>query len=192
MTSIYPQAPDTFRRVVDDADEMHSKLLKDLFDSIVAVQTELGVKPAGPYGSVFGRIFGSELVSTACGYWRKLYTKIVPTTDGYLRGSLDFPARTSWATGRMAGTNTNMGDGTPFVFTLYQGRGPGGSFFDGGSRRHGQPWYMYPFSVKKDNCMVAAVSGDHAAPQSGGTAPAQIGVIAWGLQPSPVQSFQES
>lgn len=192
MTSMYPQARDTFRRVVDDADEMHAQLLRDLFDSIIAVQTELGVKPAGPYGSIFGRIFGSELVSETCGYWRKLHFEIVPTDDAHLRGSTDFPTAANWAAGRMAGTNTNMGDKTPFVFTVYQGRGIGSSFFDLGTRVLGQAWHPYPWRVREDRCFIAATTADYGAPQAGGTQQAEIGVIAWGLQPNPVHHFEES
>lgn len=191
MSSLYPSSRDTMRRVVDDADEAHAKLLRDMYDSIIAVEQELGVRPSGIYGSLYGRIFGSELVATSCGYWRKLHTEIASTTDGYLLGSFDFPTQVTWAAGRMDGTNTVMGDDTPFVFPVYQGRGPGSPMFDASSRRYGQPWYLFPFFVKKDRAWVAGVGADHRAPQAGGTATAQVGVIAWGLQPSPTQSFQE-
>lgn len=198
MTSLYPQSRDTMRRVVD-GDDAHAQLFKDLFDSIIKVQTELGVKPSGIYGSLYGRIFGSELVSKTCGYWRKLHIRIHNTSEALLRGAFDFPTIVNWATGRMDGTNTNMGDGTPFVFCVYQGRALGSSFYDPGgggygSRRLGQPWNLYPFVVKKDQAFIAGVGADFVATYNQGSPPprnALLGVIAWGLQPSPTQSFQD-
>ena len=193
MTSIYPKARDTLRRINAPADEVHAQLFHDLFDSIVAVEQELGVNPSGPWGSLFGRMFASELVSKTCGYWRKLHLAFNPAVEANLRGSVDFPTIEAWPTGRMDGTNTVMGDNTPFVFTVYNGRGPGSSFFDpagGGVRVWGQPWYCFPYIVQKTRAYIAAVSADLAATnQSASTV--QVGVIAWGMQPSAVQSFQQ-
>jgi hypothetical protein len=191
MTTLYPKARDAFRRVNAPADEIHAQLFRDLFDSIVAVEAELGIEPSGVAGSLYGRLFGSELVSKANGYWRKISAKEVPTTDGNLRGTFEFAAFHQWQTGMMDGTSTNMGDGTPFVFALYQGRGVGSSFFDSTGRVFGQPWTVYPFIVQKDRAYLAGVSTDNASPNNGGQ-PVRIGVIAWGMQPSKTRQFEET
>lgn len=190
MSVLYPQARDVFRRVNDTADECHAQLFQALYDSVIAIQTELGVKPSGPYGSIYGRLFGTELVSKTTGYWRKLYTQIVTAYDDFLRGSTDFPTIVTWPANRMDGTTTALGEDTPFIFLVYQGRGSGSSFYEASGNAYRQPWYLHPYNVQKTRGFVAGVGADQAAPGNLHL-PAQIGVIAWGLQPSPVRTIED-
>lgn len=182
--SNYPAFRDVLRRVTS-SDEVHSQLLVDLFSAVIAMMTELGVKPSGAFGSVFGRLFGNELVSRKCGYWRKIALTTISPQAGFLAGSPNFTTSVRWQADRFAGVSTANGDDIPFIFPIYQGR-RGISFItqrDNGGNAGGSdktPWNIYAFDVVKSSALLAGACLNGTSP-SGAHNQIDIGVIAWGL-----------
>ena len=56
MASLYPGALDSFTGKTDNVDTILASHVNDLQNSVVAVQTELGVDPAGSYSTVADRL----------------------------------------------------------------------------------------------------------------------------------------
>lgn len=192
MSSLYPQAVDCFRRLANSADEAHAQLFRELYDAIIAVQAELGVKPSGLYGSLYGRMYGADLVSRRNGYWRRLACYIQSVFDGQLGVRFAENAEAQWQAGRMDGVNTSFGEDTPFVFLHYQGRGPG-TPLRGGLSDPRPPWNLYAWFPRPERTWMAATDILHGRPGTFGPGlnVALIGVVAWGLQPSQVRTVDE-
>lgn len=184
MTSHYPTFRDVLRRVTS-SDEVHAQLLMELFSAIVAMMTELGVKPSGSFGSIFGRMFGNELVSKRCGYWRKISLQIISPKAGFLAGSPDFTTTVRWQVDRFKGASTVNGEDIPFIFPIYQGR-QGVSYItqrNNGGNAGGTdktPWNIYAYNVVKQSATLAGGCLNGTAP-TGGNNQIDIGVVAWGL-----------
>lgn len=180
----YPAFRDAFRRVTG-ADEVHAQLLSDMFGTVLALMTELGVKPSGAFGSIFGRMFGNELVSRTCGYWRKISLQTISARVGNLAGSPNFTTPVTWHVNRFTGVNTANGQDIPFIFPIYQGN-QGVSYITerqtGGNRPGSDkaPWNVYAFNVGKLQGLLAAgaLNGQGV---SGSTNQIDIGVVIWGL-----------
>lgn len=185
MAANYPTFRDVFRRIHAPVDEVHAQLLRDMFTVVVAIMTELGPKPSGTFGSIFGRMFGNEMVSRTCGYWRKIHMQILDANSSNLAGSPDFTTLAYWPDQRMKGVETVNGNDTPFVFAIYQGT-PGRSLV---TERNNTtfvgryPWRIYNFHTTSSSVNLAGadiLGGD----PSGTNTPLRIGIVAWGL-PSP-------
>lgn len=117
MGVLYPKALDRFRPYVDDFDHMVAADLKDLFDVAVQIQTELGIKPSGDLGTVYGRLFAAGNISETTGLWQRLLWEPTPNLRGnqFWRQSFSGYAL-AYNRARFDGMRTTWGDGIPAAF----------------------------------------------------------------------------
>jgi len=120
VASLYPTNLDAFRSYVSSFDEMVASDLVDLMDAIVAVQTELGVNPAGDGGTIYGRLFSTGNVSEQTAGWRRLkWGRSGANGFDFDRSRLE-GYKVSWSPAPFAGRDTVFGEDVPAPFGALQ------------------------------------------------------------------------
>lgn len=118
MTTKYPNSQDVFRPYLDGFDDMLGEDLEDMFEAILQVQTELGLKPSGEFGTIRSRLFANGNLSDKLAYWQRLEwdRKTFPSNYFNLAENQGGVARFIWRGDIMKGRDTAFGEDVPGVF----------------------------------------------------------------------------
>ncbi len=187
MVSLYPRNLDAFRAYVTSFDEMIAPDLVDLVDAVIAIETELGLRPAGEAGTIFGRLFGTGNISEINPGWRRLKWGMV-TANGYAfsrERTAGFAV--SWSPPIFEGAETVFGEDIPAAFGALQGplttTGPTG--------RKQAPWRTALNDTKKgsaawygqdgDGTVIGGVSPRNPELNVGNSVPVTWGYVIWSL-----------
>ena len=121
MTTKYPKDADAFRPYLDGFDEMLASDLDDMYEAILAVQTELGLKPSGEFGTIAGRLFANGNLSERLAYWqREEWNRLSVDARRFVRGEAFGNVEYSWRGDIMKGQETVFGEDTPGAFMGYE------------------------------------------------------------------------
>ena len=121
MGSLYPTHIDSFRKSLSDEDQLLAGDLNDVFDAVIAIETELGVNPGKSAGTIRSRLFGNGNISAAAGYWIRLKQEEVKNVvQNWYRDESGF--RISIDTKRFKNRDIggDWGDGVPAIFISMQ------------------------------------------------------------------------
>jgi hypothetical protein len=189
MATLYPGNLDRFREFLNELDTMVSQDLNDLFDSVEAIQQQLGAatdpdgKPSGQWGSIAARLFGNGNLSEKVGLWQRLQWGI-PVTRGY-EFRRDGPGYRDIKPSPeiYKGSNTVWGEDVPAVFGRLQGPLTSGS---GSTNRQGVPWKHALNLVERGQVAWVGVDGEawsypNNEFSTSNTLPCAWGVLAWGM-----------
>ena len=161
MVSMYPTDLDTFRQYLNDFDHMIGDDMDDLYDAIVAIETELGIETAGISGTLFSRIFGgrgANLDQVTGGWKRVAWDRAVNFSDSRIFARTTSSGfRITYQTPKFKGNDTVWGDNIPAAFGRMQERMEQGT---GVQARGSLPWRAILAEVKEDSVSWIARDGN--------------------------------
>jgi hypothetical protein len=179
VASVYPQTLDAFRGWLNNQDQMVSADLKDAFDAIIAVETQLGVRPAADLGTVYSRLFGTGNISLRWGLWQRLEHQIQGNLNGTLFDRSTNGFTVSWARGRHRGISTVWGESVPAVFG--QLRTPLTSPTNSPTFRAGAPWRSALVDVRDGRAGWIGIDGERGELTSSTVNNVTWQYLMWGL-----------
>jgi hypothetical protein len=172
MASLYPHDRDSFRSFVDDVDDLVAQDINDLFDALVAIETELGVDPSGDMGTISSRL--EVNIDLADAKWRALDWDIIRGVNPQDLSNTGLGLLVTYDDSRFRGVDTEWGDGVPAVFVAPQLTNF--SFA-------GVPWAACTRAVREDRAGVVARDGLFGNLDSSTvTTGVSVGVLAWGIR----------
>lgn len=176
--TVYPQDKDVWRTFVEGVSDLMAHDLNRLFDLAVAIETELGLEPAGRFGTVLGRLFAKGNLSRVDGKWRRVEWTIATNVNSNVFDEGGGMYKTVLTPGRWDGTETKMGIGVPGFFLIWQAP-PVVSL-----KKY--PWYTSVFKLDETEARTwARDSGDGttgpAVLASPNSAVVNFGILQWGV-----------
>ena len=181
MASMYPLNMDKFRAWVHDGgDDMVAAHLNVLLDSLVAIETELGVSPSGISGTIFGRLLHNGNVSLQAAGWNRLQWA------NEAAGGNEFARDTTgrgmgWKAGvhDKNGQASIWGDMVPACFAALQSPLMSGA---GAQSRGAVPWRLMTTLVNEIDCRFAGYDGQGAELSTTNARACQVAVLTWSLK----------
>jgi hypothetical protein len=179
MASMYPANLDNFRRYLNDFDRMIGEDMDDLFDTIVAIETELGIETAGSSGTLFSRIFGGRgaNLDQVTGGWKRLaWDRAAQFNDSRVFARTTNGFRITYQQPKFKGNDTVWGEDIPAAFGRLQEPMEQGL---GVQRRGALPWRVLLADVKESwvSWIARDGNGDEITSQQSG----RWGYIIWSL-----------
>ena len=177
---MYPANLDNFRRYLNDFDHMIGEDMDDLFDAIVAIETELGIDAAGDSGTLFSRIFGGRgaNLDQERGGWKRLqWDRAAQFNDSRIFARTTTSGfRITYQTPKFKGNDTVWGDDIPAAFGRMQESMELGT---GMQLRGSLPWRALLAEVREDyvSWIARDGNGDEITTQLSG----RWGYIIWSL-----------
>lgn len=181
--SLYPVSKDQFRVVVEQFEECLATWLADYYAAAVAVETELGVRPAGVLGTIHARLFGTQNISEVNGRWQRITENLYVATSvaAFARNT---PHGHEWAItqfSRYAGQTTVWGEDMPAPFFALQT--PLKDVSVGATSELIQPWrhVFVECDSERQVVGVVALSGDNRELQNAVGQQPQCALMFWNL-----------
>ena len=169
----YPKGKDVMRRFVDRVSDMIADDLNRTFDAAVAIEQELGLRPAGKMGSIFGRLFTRGNLSKKDGKWRRQYWRPINNLNSAVFDDEKGHHRLGFSSNRFVGVKTEFGEDTPAVFV---------QLLATGANYAGWPWNLVLSVVKDDHVRVWGrdALGNRLSTQNF-RRDTRIGMLVWGM-----------
>lgn len=181
MASMYPLNMESFRKWVHDgADDMIADHLNILLDSLLAIETELGVSPSGISGTIFGRLFQNGNVSLQAAAWNRLqWSNESVGGNEFDRGTTG--RGITWKAGvhDKDGQASIWGSQVPGCFAALQSPLMSGA---GAQSRGGVPWRLMLSIVNERECRFVGYDGQGADLSPTNAKAAKVAVLTWSLK----------
>lgn len=171
--SLYPLDKDRWRRLVDGIDQLVAADMNALYAAVLAIETELGVKPSGKFGSVYSRLFGTGNISKRSGLWQRISYRVISSAAFSFARNNPTGRQHQWRQGQLRGNETIFGDDVPACFGAMQGPL---------TQRGSIPWRSFLVGATQDRATWVGRDGANVDISLSDGTQCFFGVLCWNIK----------